>query len=461
MTLTLGHKIDMLHGSLWDKLILFAFPLAMTAFLEQLFNAGDIAVLGRYMGKDAVAAIGNNLALIGVFVNLFLGLALGANVVIARCIGAEQDRQANEGVHTAWLLSLVAGFLIMIVGQLITNPIMQLLAVPPEVESMAEVYLRVYLLGIPAISLYNFEAAIFRSRGDTATPLVSLLVASLLNIILNIWFVQWFANGVAGVAAATVISISVSTLFLLWRLIHSHDVLHLSLAHMRVNRKLLKEMILIGYPAALQGMVFSMSNMLIQEAINSLGAAAMAASAISIAIELAVYCIILSFSQAATTFVSQNYGAGQGKRCSQILWWCLGLNILFTAIACTIIMYYAYAIIGFFDNDSDVLRLGVERMWYVVAPEGIQIFIDIFSGAMRGYGFSLAPAVLTMVGVCGVRLTWVYTIFDSMHTFAGLMVVYPISWIVTGFFIVILYAYFKGHVIKHWRNFVAESRPLS
>lgn len=389
MTLTLGHKIDMLHGSLWDKLILFAFPLAMTAFLEQLFNAGDIAVLGRYMGKDAVAAIGNNLALIGVFVSLFLGLALGANVVIARCIGAEQDRQANEGVHTAWLLSLVAGFLIMIVGQLITNPIMQLLAVPPEVESMAEVYLRVYLLGIPAISLYNFEAAIFRSRGDTATPLVSLLVASLLNIILNIWFVQWFANGVAGVAAA------------------------------------------------------------------------MAASAISIAIELAVYCIILSFSQAATTFVSQNYGAGQGKRCSQILWWCLGLNILFTAIACTIIMYYAYAIIGFFDNDSDVLRLGVERMWYVVAPEGIQIFIDIFSGAMRGYGFSLAPAVLTMVGVCGVRLTWVYTIFDSMHTFAGLMVVYPISWIVTGFFIVILYAYFKGHVIKHWRNFVAESRPLS
>ena len=307
-------NMDMLHGSFWDKLIIFSMPLALTGVLQQLFNAADVAVLGQCVGKNAMAAVGNNISVIGLLVNLFLGLSLGANVVIARFIGAKKPGQVGTAVQTSFLLALLTGVGLAVFGELMAGPIIRWLEVPIDVREMAETYLRVYLLGLPVIGVYNFEAAILRARGDTKTPLIALAVASVINIILNLLFVEvgW---GVAGVAAATDIANVISAGMLLLALVRSDDIIHLELRGLRLDSKLLKDIVAIGLPAGIQGMVFSLSNILIQAAINSLGPDAMAASAAAFTIEVNVYCVLSAFAQATTTFVSQNYGAGNLPRC--------------------------------------------------------------------------------------------------------------------------------------------------
>lgn len=439
-------RIDMLHGSLWDKLILFSLPLAFTAFLEQLFNIADVMILGQYLGKDAVAAVGTNFPLIIMFICLFIGLSLGSNVVIAQCIGAQRHQEANDAVHASWLLAVISGFALTILGQFVTQPFLDILKVPPHIASLSDAYLQTYLWSMPAISLYNFEAAMFRSRGDTQTPLIGLALSVILNFTLNIWFVQAFTDGVFGVALATVISISVSALVLLVKLKRAPDVLHLSFRKLHIHPPLMKEIIRIGWPAALQGMVFCISNLLIQEAINRLGPDAMAASSISTSIELCVYCLINAFGQAGTTFISQNYGARNILRCLEITKWALILNLVFTTVTSILVLIFAHQIIYVFNDDPSVVHLTIQRMWFVVLLEPIQAIIDVYAGAMRGYGFSMMPAMLTLLGICGVRIVWLYTIFEWNPTFEWLMATYPVSWGVTGGMLVILYKYFIRHL---------------
>ena len=438
-------NMDMLQGSFWDKLIIFALPLALTGVFQQLFNAADVAVLGQFVGKNAMAAVGNNISVIGILVNLFMGLSLGSNVVIARFIGAKKPEKVGAAVQTSFALALLTGVLLLAFGEAMAGPIISWLEVPAEVEEMAETYLRVYLLGLPLIGVYNFEAAILRARGDTKTPLLALIVASLVNITLDIAFVM-LGWSIMGVALATVLATGVSAVILFWALTHSQDILRLTFQDFTCEGKLLRDIVAIGLPAGIQGMVFSFSNILIQAAVNSLGADAMAASAAAFAVEVNVYCVLNAFAQATTTFVSQNYGAGNLARCFQITKVGMALDVAFTVAMGALVIIFARPLLGLFNADEAVVELGIIRFWFIVAPQFLQVFIDVLSGALRGYGFSLPPALLALVGICGVRIAWLYTLFPASPTYGTLMACYPVSWLITGIFIAILYRYCRGHI---------------
>ena len=442
MKIKFSREIDMLHGSLWDKIILFALPLSLTGVMQQLFNTADVAVLGQFVGKNAIAAVGNNVALVGMLVSLLMGLSLGANVVIAQFIGARKLSHVRDSVRTAFFLSIVMGLIICAAAEILVNPVFELLAVPEAVAPMAESYLRIYSLGLPFISIYNFEAAIFRSKGDTQTPLIALAAASILNIALNLIFVTQFDFGMEGVAWATTISNAISAAILFYALLHSVGLVRLRLDKKTIDKSCLKEIVRIGLPAGIQGMVFSLSNLLIQAAINSLGPDAMAASAAAFTVEINVFCLTMGFGQAATTFVSQNYGAGNLPRCKQATWTALKINVILMLILSATILYFGESLVRFFNEDAEVVRLGVIRLWYIIAPEIISVVMEIVSGALRGYGISLAPAIITLICVCGIRITWVFTVFREIPTYAALMTVYGVSWFVTMIFLILAYRHY-------------------
>lgn len=433
--------IDMLRGSLWDKIILFALPLALTGVMQQLLNAADVVTLGKFVGKHAMAAVGNNISMVGLIVSLLMGLSLGANVVIAQNIGAKRIDRAHSAVSTAFVLSIAAGIFFCVVGEFLVAPIFYFLEVPDLVVDMAETYLRIFLLGLPAMSLYNFQAAIFRSKGDTRTPLIALAIASGVNIVLNLLFVLQFDWGIEGVAAATVLANVVSAIILFRELLKAEGVIKLHLNALIIDRDELFEIVRIGLPAGVQGMVFSLSNLLIQAAINALGADAMAASAAAFTIEINVFCVVNGFGQAATTFVGQNYGAGNLPRCKRVTWLSMGLSAIFMQTLCFVILFFAENVLSLFNSDPEVIRLGVIRLWYIVAPELINVAMEGFSGALRGYGISMTPAVITLVCVCGVRVTWVFTAFRNVPAYETLMAVYPISWLITTIILIAAYFY--------------------
>ena len=443
-----SRELDMLHGSLWDKIILFAIPLALTGVMNQMFNTADVAVLGKFVGKEAMAAVGNNISLIGLLVNLFMGLSLGANVIIAQNIGAQNFERARSAVHTAFVLSLLTGIFIVIVGEAATGAVLDWMEVPLVVRPMAETYFRMYLLSMPAMSVYNFEAAIFRSRGDTNTPLIALAIASAINLVLNLLFVSTFDDGVMGVGLATVIADSISALILFVLLLRAEGVIHLDIHSLTIERDCLKEIVRIGMPAGVQGMVFSLSNLLIQAAINSLGADAMAASAAAFTIEINVFCIINAFAQAATTFVSQNFGARNFERCRRVTWLSMALGAIFMGVPAIFILTFADELLRFFNADPNVIALGKIRLWYIVAPEIVNVLLEGLSGSLRGYGISLAPAVIILIGVCGVRITWLFTIFIDSPTYQTLMTAYPVSWFVTTLMMCGAYRFYVRHIDK-------------
>ena len=436
----------MLEGSLWDKIIVFALPIALTGILEQMFNAADVAVLGRFVGTEAMAAVGNNVPIVGLIVTLFLGLSLGANVVIAQYIGARHLKEASRAVHTALALSILAGIGVALLGELFAAPLLSLLDVPDAVMPLAELYLRVFLMGMPFMSVYNFASAILRSHGDTGTPLIALLAASALNVVLDLGFVLVLGLGADGVAWGTVLSYLVAASLLIRALRREEGVLRLDFRLLRVRPHHAKRIFVIGMPAAVQGMVFCFANLVIQAALNSLGAEVMAASAAAFTIEINMYCVIAAFQQACTTFVSQNYGAGNLPRCREVTRWSLRLNIIAMLVLGALILLFMRPLLRIFNGDPAVVEIGVIRIVYVVVPEIFAVFIDIFSGSMRGYGYSLMPAVVTLVCICGVRLSWVWLVFPHCPTFETLMVIYPISWAVTSLCIYFLYRFYLKHL---------------
>ena len=436
----------MLEGSLWDKIIVFALPIALTGILEQMFNAADIAVLGRFVGTEAMAAVGNNVPIVGLIVSLFLGLSLGANVIIAQYIGARRRKEASRALHTALVLSLLAGVFVTLTGELFAAPLLNLLDVPAAVMPMSEPYLRIFLLGMPFMSLYNFASAILRSHGDTGTPLVALLAASALNILLDLVFVLVWDMGVDGVAWGTALSYLVAAAMLIRALRQEEGILRLDFRLLRLRRHHTKRIFVIGMPAAVQGMVFCIANLVIQAALNSLGAEVMAASAAAFTIEINVYCVIAAFQQACTTFVSQNYGAGNLPRCRSVTRWSLLLNIVAMLVLGSCILVFMRPLLRIFNGDPMVVEIGTTRILYVVVPEIFAVFIDIFSGSMRGYGYSLMPAIVTLLCICGVRLSWVWLVFPHHPTFETLMIIYPISWAVTSMFLYLLYRFYLKHL---------------
>ena len=422
-------KIDMLNGSIWNKLPLFALPVAATAILEQLFNASDLAVVGNFAGDKstaAVAAVGANGPVIGLIVNFLIGISLGANVVIANAMG-----------RTSIIFALVGGTVVAVIAEFFVGKMLSSLNVPDDVLPLAVIYFRIYLIGLPVILLYNFEAAIFRSIGDTKVPLIALAVSGVLNVVLNLFFVIVLKMTVSGVATATVISNAVSSIILFVRLVKSDKYIKIEPKKMRFSWNSFRVIMKIGLPAGIQSAVFSISNIVIQSAINSLGTVVIAASSAAFNIEVIAYDVLNSFSQACTTFVGQNYGAGQIKRCKRTLWLTLIEDTIASGAAIGIVLLVGRFLLSVFNSDPQVIEIGYTRLVIVFSAYTFSMLYEIMSGYLRGFGVSLVPAVLTMIGVCGIRIAWIELVFPKNHNFETIMTVYPISLAATALLIFI------------------------
>lgn len=444
--------MDMLSGSIWNKLVWYALPVAATGILEQLFNASDIAIVGNFTGESktaAVAAVGANSPIIGLILNLFIGIALGANVVIANAVGQKDEESIRKAVHTSIITAVIGGIFVTLLGELGIGSLLQMLNVPDEVFPYALLYIRIYLLGMPVILLYNFEAAIFRSIGETKIPLLALALSGVLNVLLNLFFVIVLKMTVNGVAIATVTANVVSSLILLFKLIKTDKVVRVSRENMRFDKKIFVRIIKIGLPAGIQSAVFSVANIVIQSAINSLGTVVIAASSAAFNIEIFAYDVLNGFSQACTTFVGQNYGAGKIKRCKKVLILCIIEDAIATASAVALVLVFGKNLLAIFNNDPQVIEIGYTRLILIFTAYTFSMLYENMSGYLRGFGISLAPAVLTTIGVCGTRLLWIYLVFPKHRSFATIMTAYPLSLAITAVLIFIaLMVYRPSHKMQ-------------
>lgn len=423
-------KIDMLNGSIWNKLPKYALPVAATGILEQLFNASDIAIVGNFTGEQrtlCVAAVGANSPIVGLLLNLFIGITLGANVVIANAIGSHDDETVHHAVHTSIIMALFGGVLIAILGELGIGALFSLLNVPSDVLPYALLYIRIYLLGMPAILLYNFEAAIFRSVGDTKVPLQALAISGILNVLLNLFFVIVLDMTVNGVAIATVLSNVVSSVILFIKLLRTDKCIRIDIKALKIDKKSLSGILRIGVPAGIQGAVFAIANIVIQSAINSLGTVVIAASSAAFNLEIFAYDVLNSFSQACTTFVGQNVGAGQVERCRKTLILCLIEDAIASAATILVVLVAGKSLLSLFSNDPQVIDIGYSRLLIIFSAYTFSMIYENMSGYLRGFGFSLVPAILTIIGVCAVRIFWIYTVFPAHKTFRTIMLAYPLS----------------------------------
>lgn len=444
----------MLSGNLSGKILKFAIPLAATGILQQLFNAADIAVIGRYVGENAMAAVGSNSPLTALIINLFTGISIGANVVIARFIGMGRKKDVRRTVHTSLLVAVVSGVIFGAVCELLSRPILSLLSIPDSVFEMALLYFRIYIMGLPVILLYDFASAIFRSRGNTRTPLLCLTVSGVVNVILNLFFVLVLKMTVNGVALATVIANLISSALLVFFLVREKSEIKVHLRALRVDFKILKEMVKIGLPAGVQGMVFSFSNLIIQSSINKLGANVMAGSAAAFNIEIFAYYVINSFGQACTTFTGQNYGAGKPSRCRRVLILSLVMDMVATVAMSIGILIFGKQLLAIFNGDPAIIETGMIRLKYILTMEFVNVLIEVLSGFMRGFGYSFVPALICTFGICGVRIGWIYTVFPHHQTFPTLMTAYALSWAVTALAMIAAYQFMKR---THLRSFFSKN----
>ncbi len=441
--------IDMLNGSIWNMIPRYALPVAMTSILEQLFNASDIAVVGNFTGANgttAVAAVGANSSVIGLLVNLFVGIALGANVVIANSIGHNDNNTVHRAVHTSVIMSVAGGIMVTVIGELVASPLLKSLNVPDDVFPYALLYLRIYLLGMPVILLYNFESAIFRSIGETKIPLEALAISGVINVILNLFFVIVLKMTVNGVATATVIANAISSVVLFRKLMKTDAVIRLEVKKLKFDIPVFSRIMKIGLPAGIQSAVFSVANIVIQSAINSLGTVVMAASSAAFNLEILAYYILNSFSQACTTFVGQNYGAGQIKRCKRTLILCLIEDAIASGLAILIVLLAGRFLLSLFDKTPEVIDVGFVRLKMIFSAYVFSMLYEVMSGYLRGFGISLVPAILTTIGVCGTRIFWIYVIFPAHRNFETIMTAYPVSLSITAVLIFIsLMVYRPSH----------------
>ena len=429
----------MLNGPLAGPIILFALPLALSSMLQQLFNAADTAVVGRFASSQAMAAVGSNSSVINLVVALFVGLSVGTNVVIASLIGRGRKDEIPTAVHTAVVVALISGVLLLFVGIGIARPMLTLMNTPEDVLDLAVLYLRIYFLGMPFIMLYNFGAAILRSKGDSTRPVYALICGGVLNVLLNLLLVIVFHLHVIGVASATVISNVVSSFLVMWFLLHEEDEFRLNPKNLQIHRGYLMQMFRIGLPAGLQGVVFSLSNTVIQSGVNSFGSSASAGSAAALNFEIIAYYIVNSFNQATVTFTSQNYAAGKYDRVKKVF----RLAILFTVIGAGTLDFLFIAgrhfTLSLFTTDPEVFKYAVIRFTHILAFQWMVSSYEISGSAMRGMGYSMTPTVITIFGTCVFRIFWVLTLFPRHRDFGFLLYVYPASWLITGFMVLLAY----------------------
>ena len=434
-----SYEVDLCSGSILNKIINFSVPLMLTGMLQLLYNAADVIVVGQYSGKEALAAVGSTSSLINLFINIFMGFSVGTSVAVAQQYGANNLKAVHRTVHTSIALALVSGFSVGFFGFLMAKPLLAWMGSPPDVIDASTLYIRIYFLGMPANMLYTFGSAILRAVGDTKRPLLFLSIAGLINIVLNLIFVIVFKMSVAGVAIATIISQAVSAFLVMRCLTRSTGSVQFIPKDTRFYKSSLSPIFSIGIPAGLQGSLFSISNVLIQSSINSFGSVTMAGSAASANLEGFVYTAMNSIYQACLTFVGQNNGARQFARVRKILWICLTLVTVVGIVTGGLFTLFAAPLISIFNTDPEVIRQGTLRLGIICGTYFLCGIMEVTVGQLRGLGYSVLPMISTLTGVCGFRILWVYTVFPAYPTLSVLMWSYPVSWIITGAFQMIIY----------------------
>ncbi len=446
------YEIDMCNGPILKKMLIFALPLMLSSILQLLFNAADIVVVGRFAGDDSLAAVGSTSSLINLLTNLFIGLSVGANVLVARYFGAKKDEELKDTVHTAMTLSLIGGAVLTVIGVVGAPIILTWMQSPPEVFSLAVIYLRVYFAGITATMIYNFGSSILRAIGDTKRPLYYLSIAGVVNVVLNLIFVIVFRWGVFGVGIATVISQVISATLVLRCLLREQGGIRLDLSCLGVNKGKLLQIMQIGLPAGFQGMLFSLSNVVIQSSVNSFGATVVAGNSAAQNIEGFVYVGMNAFYQAAISFMGQNVGAGKYSRVNKILFSAETCVVVIGFALSMLVRLFATPLLSLYTDSPAVVEAGTVRLGIICATYFLCGMMDVMVGALRGLGYSIAPMIVSLLGACAFRLLWIATVFqiDRFHTIETVYTSYPISWTLTFLAHVITFIIVRNRLKKRW-----------
>ena len=421
----------MCNGPLLGKIMVFYIPLMLSGILQLLFNAADIVVVGRFAGNEALAAVGSTSSLTNLIVNLFIGLSVGANVLVARFYGAGQEGELKEMVQTAIATALAGGVILVFLGFFLSRPALEWMGTPEDVIAHSVLYMRIYFAGMPFMMVYNFGSAVLRAVGDTKRPLYYLLIAGVVNVVLNLIFVIAFSMGVAGVATATVISQGISAALVVRCLILTDSAYRLVLQGIKIVPDKLLKMIQIGVPAGMQGALFSVSNVLIQSSVNSFGSTAMAGNTAGSNIEGFVYTAMNAFHQAAISFSGQNYGARKYKRILRVLLICEGMVVVVGAVMGNVAYFFGGTLLQLYTTDPAVIEYGILRMSIICVPYFLCGIMDVAVGVLRGMGYAIMPMLVSLTGACLFRVVWIYTIFQSIRTLECLYYSYPISWTLT------------------------------
>ena len=430
-TARISYRMDMTEGPLTTKIIKFTIPVMLSGILQLLFNTADVIVVGRFTGKTALAAVGSTGSLINLLVSLFMGLSIGTNVLVARYQGARDDKSVSETVHTSIALGVIGGLILLIIGIAATRPLLEMMATPEDVIDQSTIYMRILFLGMPLNLILNFGAAVLRAIGDTKRPLYYLTIAGIINLFLNIFLVTVFSLGVAGVAIATVISEGVSCALILLCLKHETGAIRLYLNKIRINPEKCIDIMKIGLPAGLQGCIFSISNVLIQSSVNSFGSTVMAGNTAASNIEGFVYVSMNSLHQTCISFTSQNFGAGKFKRIKMVLINCLVIVAITGLLLGNSAYFFGKYLLSAYNNEPEVISYGLIRLSIISTMYFLCGLMDVMVGAMRGIGYSILPMIVSLIGACGLRIVWIYTVFAQFRTLDILFISYPVTWTIT------------------------------
>ena len=425
---------SMLQGPLFPSIISYTIPIILTSLLQLLFNAADLVIVGRYRGSLSVAAVSATGALINLIINLFIGLSIGSGVSVAHALGGKQHEEAQRIVHTALPTAIVGGLIVTVVGVCFSEPLLRMMGTPETVLPLSTLYMKIYFGGMVFTMVYNFCASILRAAGDSKSPLIFLAFSGVVNVVLNIFFVTAFHMNVEGVALATVASQAISAVLVVWALMRRTDSCHLELKAIRFYKPQLLKMIRIGLPAGIQSSLFSISNVIIQSSINSFGDVLMSGNGAAGSIEGFLYVTFNAFQQTSVNFIGQNAGAKQYKRAKNVLLICLACAITVTITLSALIYAFGPQLLSIYITDSqEAIQYGMIRFAYVTLPYFLCALMDVTTGGLRGLGASITPMLISVLGVCGIRLVWIFTIFQipAYHTPQSLYFSYPISWTFT------------------------------
>ena len=446
------YSLDMTKGPFLKKILIFSLPLMLTGLLQLAYNSADVIVVGRFVGKEALAAVGSTGSLVNLFLNVFLGLSMGAGVMVARHIGERDEKTVHECVHTAMLMSVICGFFIGAVGFLASPFMLRLMAVPDDVIELASLYLRIYFLGSPGLLAYNFGASIIRATGDTKRPLYILTFSGLVNVVLNLILIIVFNMGVSGVAIATIVSQYLSAIFIVIYLMRMPNACRLVIGRLKIYKDELRSIIRLGLPAGVQNSLFSVSNVIIQSTVNSFGSVAMAGIAAGSNFDSYVYTCTNAVAQTTMTFTSQNMGAKKYSNIGKVYRYCILITLVVGIGMGSVGSIFGDWIVCLFSDDPQVIEIGAQRLALIMPFYFFCSLMDVAASQIRGMGKSFEPMIVSLVGACGIRLFWIYFILPLNRTLMFLYWAYPVSWAVTFFAQFAMYFILKRRMFENIAN---------